>query len=198
MKPPEINEFLTFEWTDIKPYYEDLLERELTEANVHAWLDDWSDLAEKVQEMGARLRVNSTRFTEDEEIEAAYKKYLKNIFPHVQPASHQLQQKLLDSGLEPEGMEIPIQKIRVRARIFREENVPLYSEESRIGIEFNKLMGAQTLEWEGKEYTLTQLSPIYEAADRETRKTIWDMVFERESQDRQQVNEYWQQYGLYP
>ena len=190
---PTSTDFNTLPWTDLQPTLDDLQSRELTADTVNAWLADWSRLGELLRERGARIRVATLKDTTDAEAEAAFRDYLKNIFPHAQKANNALTKKLLESGLVPAGMEIPLREMRVEAELFREENLPLQTEEHQISIQFNKIVGAQTVEWEGEETTITQLGPIFQQSARATREKMWRMIDEREQADRAAINELWKQ-----
>ena len=188
---PSPSLFNTLPWTDIQPYFDDLEARELTADTVNAWLADWSRLAELLCERGARVRVATVKDTTDTKAEAAFKDYLQNIFPHAEKGNNALTKKLLESGLVPEGMEIPLREMRVEAEIFREENLPLQSEEHQISIQFNKIVGAQTVEWDGQEITIIQLGPLYQQSDRATRERMWRLINAREQADRAAINDLW-------
>ena len=75
---------------------------------VEGWLSDWTRLAELIQERYARLSLANTQDTRDEAAEARFHAYLSEIQPKAQKASHQLDERLLASGLEPAGFEIPL------------------------------------------------------------------------------------------
>jgi len=188
---PEKKEFLSYSWEQIQPYYDGLIRRRLDTENVSGWLSDWTRLSDLVREMAARLRVASVQDTTDAEVEAAYRSFLDKIYPSYQLAEQTLKEKLLSSGLEPEGFELPLKKMQVDAELFREENLPLETEESKNAIIFNKIVGGQIVKWDGQEYTITQLSNVYESADREAREHIWFLAMEREQVDRKTINEIW-------
>jgi oligoendopeptidase F len=57
--------------------------------------------------------------------------------------------------------------------LFRDENVPLLTEIRKLEQEYNKLVGAEEAEFEGKTYTLPQLMPFLEEQDRATREGAW-------------------------
>jgi oligoendopeptidase F len=197
--------FHTLPWTDIQPYFDDLESRPLTIETIDSWLADWSRLAELLRERAARVRVATVKDTTDIEAEAAFKDYLKNIFPHAQKGNNTLTKKLLTytetpppssliphpSSLIPPGMEIPLREMRVEAELFREENLPLQAEEQQNSIKFNKIVGAQTVDWDGQETTITQLSPLYQSSDRATREQMWRMIDAREQADRASINKLW-------
>lgn len=187
--------FLTLPWADIQPYFDALAAQPLTPGTVNAWLADWSRLAELLVERAARVRVATVQDTTNAEAEAAYKDYLQNIFPHAQKGHNVLTQKLLafheTTGLTPAGMELPLREMRVEVELFREENLPLQAEEQQNAIRFNKIVGAQTVQWGGEETTITQLAPTYMASDRATRQQMWHQINAREQADRAAINELW-------
>ena len=163
-------DFMAWTWADIEPYFADLRGRKLDEESIEGWLSDWTRLEELIQERFARLSLANTQDTADEEAEARFYAFLSDIRPKAQKATHQLNEKLLNSGLEPAGFEIPLRNMRAGADVFREENLPLAVAEQKLGSEYNKIVGAQTVEWQGEERTMPQLGPLFETPNRAVRK----------------------------
>jgi oligoendopeptidase F len=100
----------------------------------------------------------------------------------------------LESGLEPDGLEIPLRNFKAESDLFRDENLPLLAEDQKLGNEYNKIVGAQTVEWEGEEVTVTQLRPVYQETDRDLREKAWRLVAERQLADRGAINELWRRF----
>lgn len=190
--PTDIAEFMRWTWAQMEPYARELAERPLTAANVAAWLADWSALAVRISERLARLRVAVNVNTADAEAEADYKNFLDAIYPAWQAAEQTLKEKLLASGLEPEGFAVPLRNLRAEAALFREANLPLLVEEQKLVNDFDKLIGAQTVLWEGEEKTLPQLQPLFQLPERATREQVWRRAMQRRLQDRATLNEAWQ------
>ncbi|HEX6386081.1 MAG TPA: M3 family oligoendopeptidase [Anaerolineae bacterium] len=191
--PTTAHEFMEWPWSRIAPYYEELAQRPLTAANVAGWLSDWSRLARLMHERFARLNVATTVDTTDEAAERQYNDFLENIFPADEAAQQRLKEKLLASDLEPDGMAVPLRKMRADAELFVEANLPLLAEERKLGNAYNKIIGAQTVEWEGKEKTLTQLNPYFQTSDRAVRERIWRLSSTRQLADRPAINDLWVQ-----
>jgi oligoendopeptidase F len=187
-------DFLAWNWEDIEPYYRSLTERELDAGNVQDWLSDWSEIAGRVSEMYQRLYVATTVNTEDSNAHQRYEAYLDGIYPKTQEAEQQLKEKLLASGLEPANFAIPLRNLRTQAELFRQENLPLQTEELKLSNEYDKLIGAQTVAWGGGEVTLSQLQPVYQEVERERREQAWRLAAERQLADRQAINELWVKY----
>ena len=58
-------------------------------------------------------------------------------------------------------------------------------------MEYDQIIGAQTVEWEGKEATLLQLTPVYQDPDRSRRERAWRLAADRQLADRQRINDLW-------
>lgn len=181
-------------WAEFEPYYNDLLNRPLNAETVDTWLKDWTELGDLLGEVGARLYVGTTRNTADSDVEQRYRAYVEHMQPKIAAASNKLQQKLLDSGLEPENCAIPLRNLRAEVALFREENLPLHTEEQKLGLQYNKLVGAQTVLWDGKETTITGLNPMLQDPDRAVRERAWRLGIERQLADRDAINALWTQF----
>jgi len=191
--PTDYQTFLTWTWADFAPYYADLHARPLKAENVAAWLSDWTRVGKTVAEMYARLHLASTLNTADAEAERRYLTFLSDVQPKVEEAEQQLKQKLLDSGLQPSGFEMPLRNLRAEADLFREANLPLILQGRKLGQQYNKIVGAQSVQWQGQELTLQQLRPIGLSADRSIREQVWRVSSERWLADRGAINDLWRQ-----
>ncbi len=181
-------------WDQLGPFYDELAAYSLTAQNVESWLADWSRVRRLVSETETALYTATTCNTADETAKQSFRTYLDEIEPAVAAADQKLKQKLLDSGLEPTNFEIPLRNIRAQASIFREENLPLLAEEQKLELELNQIVGAQTVQWEGKEVTLRQLSPVFQDSDRGLREQAWRLSSDRGLQDRDAINGLWRRF----
>lgn len=189
-----VQKFETWGIDDIQPYFNDLLERDVNADNVIEWLKDWTRLRYLINEVINRLYVATTINTVDETAEQRYLSYMENVVQPAQIAEQKLKEKLLATGLQPEKFEIPLRDIRTDAELFREENVKLGVEESKLGTKFDKILGAQTVQWEGEERTIAQMKPVYQDPDRDKRERAWRLVAERQLADRQALNDLWKEF----
>ena len=189
--PVSALEMLNWTWPRFAPYYEDLAVRPLTAANVEAWLADWTAIDQRLDEVYARLHVANTVDTADELAEKRYHGFLEAVVPPARAAAQQLKEKLLAAGVSAEGFEIPLRGMKAEAELFREENLPLFTEERKLASEYDKIVGAQTVTWQGEEKTLRQLLPIAQDADRATREKAWRLASDRELADREAINGVW-------
>jgi oligoendopeptidase F len=180
-------------WEQIEPFGRELIDRPLHAAKMEAWLADWSDFSRLVSEISQRRYVAFTVNTEDSEAERQYNAYLEEIFPASQQVEQQLKQKLLQSGFEPAGWEVPLRNIRAEVALYRPENLPLLSEELKLSNAYDQIISAQTVQWEGEERTIAQLTPLYQEPARSLREHAWRLGIERQLADRKRLDDLWQQ-----
>lgn len=189
--PNDAQQFSAWSWAKIEPYYARLNDYALTAQNVDAWLADWSQLASLMDERYQRLQVARTQNTADEETENAFNHFIEEIYPKYQAAEQTLKLKLLASELHPNGFEIPLRNIRAEADIFREENLPLQTIEQKLEQEYDKIIGSETVVWNGEEKTPAQILPIFQDPDRATRERAWHLVMRKRLENRAALNDVW-------
>lgn len=189
--PSNIQEFSSWSWSQIEPFFNELGASTISATTVNAWLADWTQLNDLLDEKHTRLYIATSVDTTDKVAEDRLHKFLDEVEPKAQAASQKLKQKLLDSKLEPKDFDIPLRNIRTEAALFRDKNLPLLTQEEKLSLEYDKIVGAQTVEWQGKELTISQLRPIYLEPDRATRERAWRLGSSRQLADRDGLNALW-------
>lgn len=189
--PTDAGSVRDWSWPEYERYYTALLKRPLHDDIVAEFLGDWTRLSELLDETFSKLHVAITVNTADAEAEKRYHTFLETIYPPSEEAEQKLKTKLLSSGLVPEGFELPLRKMRTEAQIFREENLPLLIQEHKLTNQYDKIVGAQSVEWEGREITVVQLRPHYQNVDRKMRQKAWHIATERQLKDREAINKLW-------
>lgn len=190
--PPSAQAALDWDWPRFAPYFENLRDRPLDAASVAGWLADWTKVGELLHELYARLYVATTVNTADTDAQQRFHAFLEEVIEPAQAAEQQLKEKLLASGLEPAGFEVALRNMRAEAALFREENLPLFTQEQKLNNEYDQIIGAQTVEWDGEERTLPQLQPVYQELDRDRRERAWKLAAARQLDDREALNALWQ------
>ncbi|MBK5278736.1 MAG: M3 family oligoendopeptidase, partial [Bacteroidia bacterium] len=177
-------------WQAVKPFFDDLLAREVsTPAMLKKWLHDRSELESILSEdMGWRY-IRMTCFTENEEYRNAYQDFVQNIQPEMAPVSDQLNKKVIASpflaelGKEP-GYDMMLRTLKKDIELFREENVPLYTEINTETQKYAQISGAMTVELNGQELTLQQAAVILQDTDRSKREEVYRKINTRRLQDK--------------
>ena len=185
---PEDFTITTFD--PLKPFLNDLLNAEINNAqDLHQWLKNRSELESIISEdMGWRY-IRMTCHTDKEEYQKSYQDFVQNIQPHLAPVADQLNKKALTSPylkeLENEpGFNMMIRNLKKDVELFREENVPLFTQINTETQKYSQLSGAMTINFEDKELTLQQAGVIMLDADRTRRETVYHKISERRLQDK--------------
>ncbi len=182
-------------WEAVKPYYDDLLARELNSASdLRRWFNDRSELEAVLSENMAWRYIKMTCDTADEQLRESYTEFITEIEPKIAPVSNELTKKALASPYlaklksEP-GYAIMIREMEKDARIFREENIPLKTEEQQAAQRYGAISGAMTVEFDGQEITLPQAANKLQSTDRAEREEAYHKISNRRLQDKEELNE---------
>lgn len=168
--------------------FDELLARPLADAQaLERWLSDWMELGEVMEEEGSLRYTAMTCATDDPATEKAFMEYLEKVQEPSKPLTFQLTRKYLD---HPDRKNLPAsyhlfeRSCEAQASLFREENVPLETEEEKLSQKYQKLSGAQTVHFEGEERTLPQMGRYLEEKDRSLRERAWRAIAERRLKDK--------------
>jgi oligoendopeptidase F len=186
-----IHEFVDWSWNQFEPYFQDLEKRPINQKSLAEWMADWSRLSELLNEVYWRGYVATTVDTTDQLAQQRYARFLDEIYPPSQAADQRLKQRLIASQLEPPDFAIPWRNMRAEADLFRRDNLPLLADEYKLAAEYDRIIGAQTVEWQGQERTIAQLQPVNRDPDREARERAWRLAADRQLQDREAINALW-------
>lgn len=178
-------------WSDLEPIYRDLEQRQLDAATVDSFLFDWNAVYEAGREAELRLRIATTQNTADTAASERYRTFVTDVSSQVQEAEQRIQHLFLTSGLAPAGFEEPVRKMRAEAALFRAENAPLLTEEKQLQQEYSRILGMQTVEWNGDDVPLPRLYPLYQDPQRDVRERAWQLVTQRQLADRDSINDVW-------
>jgi len=112
------SDLLNSSWADFEDAARELAEAELNADNLQAWMADWSTIASKAMELYSRLYCDTTLRTNDKTVEECFTRFMDEFFPKMMEADQRLKEKLLASGLEPEGFSVPLRNMRAEAALF--------------------------------------------------------------------------------
>jgi oligoendopeptidase F len=188
-------EFTVTEWSSLEPYFEELLNRSVqAKEELLAWLRDRSELESVLSEDGAWRYIKMTCDTTDEELRKSFNFFVQEIQPKIAPYSDRLNKKVADSqflsAIEHEkGYDIMIRELRKEIEIFREENIPIFTEMQTKSQEYGQISGAMTIDLEGKELTLQQAGVELQKTDRAWREKVYNKISTRRLLDRDKLDE---------
>jgi oligoendopeptidase F len=183
--------------SQLEPLYVELLARPVdTPQRLEKWLGDVAELVAVVDEFGSRRYIDKSCYTDDPQLEKAYLHFVENVEPRIKPLLFRLQKKFMESPARGELTAGKLEGGRYRmlerkwgpdVELFREENVPLETQVTRLVNEYDKTMGAMVVNFRGKDYTLQQLARFIEEPDRQTRRVAWELTANRRLEDREKI-----------
>jgi oligoendopeptidase F len=168
--PPTPQALADAAWDDIAPYFAALASAPLTADTVEEWLRAWSQVCALVDEAGTLAMIDYTCDTADPVKESANLRWSSEIFPKVGEQNVHLAERLVALGWSRDDMEVVLRGFRTDIEIFREENVPLFSELEEHVAQYQKITGGLEAEWEGVRVTIPQLQPYLRERDRGVRE----------------------------
>ena len=120
-------------WDKIKSLFENLLQREIKSVNnLEKWMLDRSELEAVLEEDMAWRYIKMNIDTTDKNLADKFHFWIKEISPNTAPYSHKLNLKLVNSPflkeLNQEKYRVYLRSVNKQIEIFREENIPLFTE----------------------------------------------------------------------
>ncbi len=188
-------DFKVTSWEALKPFFDNLLERKLESVeDLKNCFRDRSELESVISEDFAWRYIKMTCYTENEGYRKSYQDFVENIQPQIAPVSDSLNKAAaaspyLDELANVEGYDLMIRNLKKDIEIFRQENVPLFTQLSTEAQKYQQISGAMTVEIDGKEVTLQQASVLLMSTDRQLREEVYHKVTKRRLQDRQPLDE---------
>ena len=181
-------------WSEIEPQFQEFLDREINSAQaLEDWLLEFGRFSAYVGETGSMLYVNMTCDTENEEIKQAYLDFVENVEPELAKIGDLLNRKLAENlyadQLDSEEYNVLLRDTRMDLALFREENIPLSTELTKLGQRYNEICGAMTVEFDGEERTMQQMGKFLQVNERGVRENAYKTVGKRRFQDAEEIDE---------
>ena len=198
------------DWSQIAPLFDQLEARAAgckNAAELERWLLDWSELTAALDEESSRRYIAMTCHTDNPDAEKAYLHFVENVEPQLKPRQFALEktyicrrdelhesQTKIESGT---GGARPSEKryfvfdrdVKNHVELFRPENVPLETEETKLSQQYQKLSGSLTVKFRGEEKTLVQMGRYLEEPDRPLRQEAWELVAQRRLQEAEKFDD---------
>ena len=199
------------DWPQIAPLCDQLEARAAhcqTAAELERWLLDWSELSAALDEESSCRYIAMTCHTDNPDAEKAYLHFVEHVEPQLKPrqfalekiyVAHPLRAELLkmrkdelyESQKSGTGITGPFEAryavfdrdMKSHVELFRQENVPLETEEAKLCQQYQKLSGSLTVNFRGEEKTLVQMGRYLEEPDRPLRQDAWETVAQRRLQE---------------
>ena len=177
----------------LDPLFMDLEERPLsTPADLERWLEDWSELASVVAEEESKRYIEHTCRTDDPDTEKRYLEFQREIAPFVKPRWQHLKRKYAASThrtrIDPDRYHVLDRALMNEVELYREDNVPLETRDAELVADWQRISGAMTVYFDGKDRTIPQVSRALEETDRARREKAWKATTARRLRDRDPID----------
>ena len=180
-------------WENIEPYVDDLIQRNLSCSScLEKLISDSSNLAEHISETGALLYIGMTCDTENETKKNDFLNFVENIRPKLSKFSDKLNRRIAEHpsvGDLPDRYDLMIRGIKSDIDIFREENIPLGVEQTKLVTKAQGITGSMTVEFEGEERTFPEMKAFLESNNRSVREKAWKSMVSRWMNDSEELSE---------
>lgn len=188
-------DFKLSDWLSLKTYFDQLMETEITTtAELKKWLKKRSELESVIAEDLAWRYIRMTCYTDNMEYSKAYQDFVQNIQPEIAPYSDKLNKKAADSPFlteleQEEGYDIMIKNLKKEIEIFREENIPLFTEITTETQKYAQISGDMSVDIDGKDLTLQQAGVLLMDTNRNKREEVFSKISKRRLADKEKLNE---------
>jgi oligoendopeptidase F len=184
------------DWPQIAPLFDQLENRAAQikdVAGLEAWLIDWGELSAALDEESSRRYIAMTCHTDNADAEKAYLHFVENVEPQLKPKQFALEKiyaaHSLREQLSRERFNVFDRDVKNHVELFRQENVPIETEEAKLSQQYQKLSGSLTVNFRGEEKTLVQMGRYLEEPDRPLRLEAWELVARRRLQEADKFDE---------
>ncbi|MBY0424672.1 MAG: M3 family oligoendopeptidase, partial [Cytophagales bacterium] len=186
-------DFKITDWSRLKPYYEELTSREIRSvSDLMKWLKDRSEIDSIVSEDLAWRYIRMTCDTSVADYQEQFNFFINEIEPMTAPFANELNKKYFDSEFREQlkGKEFLLltRNIGKEIQIFREENIPVFTEIQTEQKTYGATIGAMTVEVNGQEITLPRASDYLQNTDRNIREEVYRKIQKRRLQDKDKLD----------
>ena len=191
-------EFSPSDLAAVELIYDELNDRPLPDAeSLIKWCHDLSEVSACLSEEGARRFVEHTCHTNDDGVKARYLEWVEKFQPVLKKRSFILDKKLTNcphvDSLPAEEYAIWLRSVKNSNELFREENIPLETADTKLEAEYDELIGAMTVEFDGETRTLPYMGRILEETDRSRREDAFRMIWNRVLEDSEKIDDLFDQ-----
>ncbi|MFK5956286.1 MAG: M3 family oligoendopeptidase [Planctomycetota bacterium] len=184
--------FAPIDFAAMEPWLLELEQRELhSVGDLEKWILDRSELDSCIGEEAVARMYASVCKTDDEALEKSYMDFQTITLPLIKPIDDRLDRKYLDcpfrKELDSSKWEVYDREVELGVRLFREENVALEAEEEKLSNQYDRIVGAMMVEYNGEEHTLSAMAKYSESPDREVRESSWRTTSGRRMADAEKL-----------
>lgn len=184
---------LEIKWENLSPIFEELQNRNIdSKTDLEHWLRDKSELEAALEEDFAWRYIKMSCDTANEQLVKDFQYFATEIEPQIAPIANELNKKLVESPfieeLDQQKYFVYLRGVRKALELFREENIPLFTELQVKQQQYQGITGAMSVTINDQEYTLEQAGNFLKDTDRNVRQNAWETIQQRRLVDKDQLN----------
>ncbi|MCP5464572.1 MAG: M3 family oligoendopeptidase [Deltaproteobacteria bacterium] len=165
-------------WDDLKPYFEKLLHQDIKSVeDLERLIVHYSEAISVYHEQNARSYINMTCHTNNEDYVKRHELFAVELGPKLETICNQIDKKITASdffkNLPEERYACYKQSIARDLELFREKNVNVQAELSKMVSEFEQLAGKLMVEYDGEKLPIPMVSKKLLSSDRSEREKAW-------------------------
>lgn len=188
-----IPQHLEIKWENLSPIFEELQNRPINSAaELEQWLRDKSELEAALEEDFAWRYIKMSCDTANEQLVKNFQYFATEIEPKIAPIANELNKKLVENEyvdeLDQQKYFVYLRAVKKALELFREENIPLFTELQVKQQQYQGVTGAMSVELNGQEYTLEQAGNFLKDTDLSVRQNAWETIQKRRLVDKDQLN----------
>ncbi len=180
-------------WSELEYYFEELKNRSINSANgLEKWMKDRSELDAVLEEDMAWRYIKMNINTTDEDLAASFNFFVQEIQPKMAPYENSFNKKLTESPflneLDQAKYFVYIREIKKDIEIFREKNIPLFTEMQTEQQKYGAISSLMTVEIDGQEMTLQKAANFLKDLNRSKREEAYQKIKIRRLADVEKLN----------
>ena len=188
------SDFSLSTWESVKPYFDELSEVAIHSAtDLRAFCGQRSELESYLSENFAWRYIKMSCDNQNEDLQAHYAQFVNDIMPAASMYEDVWNKKVMDSPYVDEltetGFSIMFRGLKKAIEIFREENIPLFTELQNLQTQYGNLTGGLMVNIDGEEKTLQQASALLESTDRSLREKVYFLMTSQRLSLKKELNE---------
>lgn len=179
-------------WEDVKYMFDELTNKEISSvSDLEEFIKDVSDIDALLNANYAWRYIRQSCDTANQDYKDSYDEFVENIQPNRIKISDDLNKKMINNDfvdkLDDKYMVL-VRWVKSALELYREENLPLFTQEQKLQSEYENIISQMTIQHDDKEITMQQAGKLLEEKDRDLRKTIYDKMMTRRSQDKEKIH----------
>jgi oligoendopeptidase F len=168
-------------WESVLPYFEQLSETKINSLkDLILFCENRSELESYLSENFAWRYIKMSCDNQNEAHQLSYQQFVNEIMPNASVFDDAWNKKVTEcpfvSELPDTGYAVMLRGMKKSIEIFREENIPLFTELQNLQTQYGAATGSLMVEIDGEEKTLQQANAFLESTDRAKRQAVYEKV----------------------